>query len=120
MRRSLSIFIVALFFAAPLFALLPAAEDAQLPACCRRHGAHHCAMAADSSGQPVTGAHRFSAPSRCPLYQPGNLAPTPVFTLLHSPLGARSVAALIASARSTPATLQRPQIPSSRGPPHDC
>jgi len=45
MRRTLSIFLVLFFGLGPVAAALHAEEDAGLPACCRRHGAHHCAMA---------------------------------------------------------------------------
>ena len=46
MRKLLSILLLALFglpFVSPLFALSGDAEGS-LPACCRRGGAHHCAM----------------------------------------------------------------------------
>jgi hypothetical protein len=44
MRRGFSIFLILLFGLGPLSALVDASEDAGLPPCCRRHGAHHCAM----------------------------------------------------------------------------
>ena len=44
MRRAISIFLILFFWLGPLETLLPGGEDARLPACCRRHGAHHCAM----------------------------------------------------------------------------
>lgn len=45
MRRGFSILLVLVFAFGPLQALLGASDDARLPACCRRHGVHHCAMA---------------------------------------------------------------------------
>lgn len=45
MRRVFSILLVLFFAFGPLQGLLEASDDARLPACCRRHGAHHCAMA---------------------------------------------------------------------------
>ena len=44
MRRGFSIFLVLFFGLGPLSALVDGSEDASLPPCCRRHGAHHCAM----------------------------------------------------------------------------
>lgn len=77
MRRLLSIFLVLLFGLGPLTATLDASDDARLPPCCRRHGAHHCAMSdalmarmvQAASGQPF-----FTAPSHCPFYPGGNSA----------------------------------------------
>ena len=116
MRRHLSILIVALFFLAPLSALLPSSAEAQLPACCRRHGAHHCAMFA-AMAAPPPGTRWLIAPNRCPLYNSGHLAPVPVFALSHSPAAPALHAALLTSPHATAATLIRPSIPSSRGPP---
>lgn len=45
MRRGFSILLVLFFAFGPLQGLLEASDDARLPACCRRHGAHRCAMA---------------------------------------------------------------------------
>src|SRR5664279_6171246 len=66
MRRSLSILLLVLFWLAPLAALLPGSDEARLPACCRRHGVHHCTMSADSSGAAAAPGHHLSAPSQCP------------------------------------------------------
>lgn len=44
MRRSFSIFLILTFALGPLSALADGSEDANLPACCRRNGAHHCAI----------------------------------------------------------------------------
>src|SRR5450759_2465885 len=71
MRRSLSILLVVLFWLAPLAALLPGSDEARLPACCRRHGVHHCTMSADTAGAATDTGHHLSAPSRCPRY-PGS------------------------------------------------
>jgi len=67
MRRALSILLVLVFSAGPLLFAFQA-NDSSLPACCRRHGAHHCAMdsaesAADSAASPI-----LKAPSRCPRF----------------------------------------------------
>jgi hypothetical protein len=85
MRRGISIFLILFFWLGPLAAMLPASEDdSRLPPCCRRHGAHHCAMSvrmaalmsqATSSGKPI-----FTAPSTCH-YFPGTLAGPTLNTL---------------------------------------
>ena len=78
MRRVLSIFLILFFWLGPLSALLPASEDARLPACCRRHGAHHCAMAMQTAAmlaEDASGKHIVTAPSTCPAY-PGSTAAT--------------------------------------------
>ncbi|HEX4287019.1 MAG TPA: hypothetical protein VHZ28_18140 [Terracidiphilus sp.] len=80
MRRILSILLVLFFSLGPLAATMRAAEDASLPACCRTHGAHHCEMS-DAAVERATGGnlgstHFFAAPSHCPLYPAGTLAPS--------------------------------------------
>lgn len=119
MRRPFSILIVALFILAPLSALLPGSAESQLPACCRRHGAHHCAMDAALAAAPA-GAPQFTAPARCPLYRAGNLAPSPVFTLRSAPASAATQAVAAIPSHASSAALFRPRIPSSRGPPSAC
>jgi|SRR5579872_4050171 len=80
MRRSLSILFSLFFALGPLVALFGEDYDARLPACCRRHGAHHCAMSSDAPDRATasnTGpSHFFAAPSRCPLYPHATPAPT--------------------------------------------
>lgn len=70
MRRALSILLALLFGLGPLAAALPANEDARLPACCRRHGAHHCAMKAqmERRAEAADGHASLSAPATCPDY----------------------------------------------------
>ncbi len=86
MRRVLSIILVVFFGIGPLPASFGAGDDARLPACCRRHGAHHCAMSEITAEQMVSsnsGSGPFlSAPSRCPWYPDNSLATTsPVHAL---------------------------------------
>lgn len=75
MRRVLSIFLVLFFGIGSLPASFGAGDDARLPACCRRHGAHHCAMGEESVAQAVRGVSSptasLSAPPQCPMY-PGD------------------------------------------------
>jgi hypothetical protein len=50
MRRIVAVALLAIFGLLPLIAAaLPADTESTLPACCRRHGAHHCAMSDDSA-----------------------------------------------------------------------
>jgi hypothetical protein len=73
MRRSFGGFLILVFWLGPLLALLPASTESRLPACCRRHGAHHCAMAPMQEGVANGAAPAFGASSHCPRY-PATLA----------------------------------------------
>jgi hypothetical protein len=72
MRRGFSIFLILFFGLGPLSAFVDGSADAGLPACCRRHGAHHCAMYAQfmamRAGRGIDPTPSFSAPPTCPLY----------------------------------------------------
>jgi hypothetical protein len=86
MRRVLSIILVLFFGIGPLPASFRASVDTRLPSCCRRHGAHHCAMSKEIAAQMVrsdSGSTPFlSAPSRCPWYPDNSPATTsPVHAL---------------------------------------
>ncbi len=76
MRRWLSILLVLFFVLGPLTSTLQASDEVRLPPCCRRNGAHHCAMSdalmarmAHATGDPRPA---FTTPSHCPYY-PGSL-----------------------------------------------
>ena len=114
MRRLVSILLVALFWAGPLSALLPASADAQLPACCRRHGAHHCAMAMAENGQTPAG-HSFS-PAHCPRYHRSGPA-TLNFTPAEQPALAELPQAPTEFPSPRAAALHRARRQSGRGPP---
>jgi hypothetical protein len=105
MRRSLSILLVILFSLGPLAATLQASdEDARLPACCRRNGAHHCAMSmekAASMAAAASGGATVRARSTCPLY-PGDNAAT-----------ASAPQALAARAVTLPDLLAHPHSPAA-------
>ncbi len=68
MRRGVSIFLILFFGLGPLAAALPSSDESRLPPCCRRHGAHHCAMMMRMKAQAASGKPAFSAPMHCPLY----------------------------------------------------
>lgn len=75
MRRGFSILLVLVFALGPLAFALDLSGDAGLPPCCRRHGAHHCAMrmaGETAAAQPESGP-AVSAPLTCPHY-PGATA----------------------------------------------
>lgn len=79
MRRVLSVLLSLLFCLEPIANLFPGSSESRLPACCRRHGAHHCAMSAHVMAirsQWVFGSAPFlTAPSRCPLFPASNALP---------------------------------------------
>lgn len=88
MRRALTLAIVMLFGLTPLVALVPSSSEVSLPACCRRHGAHHCAMNTDAS-HPSESGPGFAAADHCPQYRVQVKAITPAFVppssgVLHS------------------------------------
>jgi hypothetical protein len=69
-RRLLALSLLLLFsfpLAAPLFAL-SASSEANLPACCRRNGAHHCQMKMQETGTAAQQTTAFSTPMKCPFY----------------------------------------------------
>lgn len=82
MRRGFSIYLILFFGFGPLSALAKGSDETGLPACCRRHGAHHCAMYAELMAMRARlgpdPTPRFESPSTCPLFpglQFGMLAP---------------------------------------------
>jgi hypothetical protein len=96
MRRGLSIFLVLFFGLGPLSALVDGTEDASLPPCCRRHGAHHCSMyqriLAMRAQQALDPRPAASAPSTCPNY------PGPTIAML---MPAHAITAAVVEAMAT-------------------
>lgn len=76
--RGFSIFLVLLFGLGPLSALVDGSEDAGLPACCRRDGAHDCAKVMQTAATaPIDDPQpSFTSPRTCPYY------PGPSMTIL--------------------------------------
>jgi hypothetical protein len=89
MRRLLSITLVALLGLPSVMALLPGSDESRLPACCRRNGAHHCAMSAAMMARMMEYVSRepgFAAPSHCPFYPThGSPATAPQFAIAWTP-----------------------------------
>jgi hypothetical protein len=123
-RRLLSITLL-LLFSLPLISpvlALAAGSDANLPACCRRNGAHHCIMKmhqADSSEHGPT----FSAiPQTCPAY------PAIVTSVRHGDLSFYRASLVFAEVVSHPSVKAQTQARArvaldrsrhKRGPPTD-
>lgn len=114
MRRIVSIAMLLLLGLGPLSALVPGSDESQLPACCRRHGVHHCAMSQD---QASGSAHLFSAPASCPQYHRAAPATRGVFTLPAAASAGISLTAepVIAAVRTV--TLYHARTADDRGPP---
>jgi hypothetical protein len=101
MRRALTIFLILNFWLGPLAAILPAGDESRLPPCCRRHGAHHCAMAMRMAAMTASGKLIFTAPATCPLY-PACTAALP-----------SAIPALAVSTVSLPVLLAQPHSPAA-------
>jgi hypothetical protein len=98
MRRGFSIFLILFFGLGPLSAMIvDGGGEASLPLCCRRHGAHHCAMSvAAMKAQAEPGATPVLAvPVTCPQF-PGAAA-----------MFAASSPALTANAANIPVEIER-------------
>lgn len=118
MRRLFSISLTLLLWLGPLASLLPGADESRLPFCCRRHGAHHCAMdAAPAQGSGVA----LKAPSRCPQF-PAALAvrTAPVFGLTVPLKGLSAIAISKYSSGASRDDARAGQIETcaGRGPPN--
>ena len=124
MRRTLTVFLILLFWLGPFAAILPASAESRLPACCRRHGAHHCTMSAEEASELAQvssgSAPALTAPAHCPSF-PGSQAAsiTPVHELAVS---AASLPTLLSRAHSPGASraaarLSQVRTSASRGPP---
>jgi hypothetical protein len=125
MRRGFSILLILFFALGPLSATLGASEDASLPACCRRHGAHHCALSRETSASTVESGSTpvVYAPFTCPYY-PASVAATVSGSILALVAVAVRVPAPAArSYRSVAVTMVALSNPSrthaGRGPPSE-
>jgi hypothetical protein len=120
MRRLLSILLLAAFalpLVAPLLALAQD-PDSGLPACCRRHGQHHCMML-DRPKDPS--AHRVVAV--CPMYPQHKAAfVTGAHTFAFQPPQRAAVfsSVMTPTARAeTNRRIARDRVHSERGPPRN-
>lgn len=123
MRRAFSIFLVLFFSLGPLTTTLEASDDARLPACCRRHGAHHCAMSMDAAlrlAEAAFGKSFLAAPSTCPAFPVSAAATAPAPQALAA--ASASLPALLAHSHSPAAAraaalLSQVRTRSGRAPP---
>lgn len=117
MRRLLAILLLAAFGLPTVAPLLAQTQDADrnLPACCRRNGAHHCAMsmAAQNSNSPTVSG-------RCPAFpQPAavaNLIPAAFFAThpgIKLPITTQSAV----TRAETQRRISRERTRHTRGPP---
>jgi len=116
MRRALSISLIVFFWLPALVALAPGSDDVRLPYCCRRQGAHHCAM--DSAR--TTSETAVKAPSRCsqfPSAIPATVAPAFVAPAVPAPWPALQSAILSRVLRRDAARSARLRAQVDRGPP---
>jgi hypothetical protein len=124
MRRTFGVFLILLYGLGPLAEMLPASSESRLPACCRRHGAHHCALSAAMASMSLQASSGrtpvVTAPSHCPNY-PGSLAasPEPIQALTAPPA---SLPVLLAETHSPAASraaarLSQIRTRAGRGPP---
>ena len=123
-RRFLGIALLLLFslpLISPLLAL-SAGSDANLPACCRRNGAHHCKQLMRSTGSSAPGVSLSPMPQRCPEY------PAAVTLTHHGDLSIHNASLIFAEIVSHPAVKTQTQARArvaldrsrrKRGPPTD-
>jgi hypothetical protein len=123
MRRALSISLILFFGFGPLAATLGASDDAGLPACCRRHGAHHCAMSLSLAAailDAAPGNAIFTTPATCPEFPGSAAATTAPQAMTAESLG---LPALLAQAHTPQAAraaapLSQIRTRAGRGPPN--
>ena len=124
MRRSVSILMILLWCLGPARALLPGSDESRLPLCCRRNGAHHCAMAAAAmarmAGTAPASGPMFQAPAHCPFYPNGSAATvSTIFALGEQATTAHAFAAetMVAAAAEAAPEFYRSRPNGNRGPP---
>jgi hypothetical protein len=123
MRRALTILMILFFGLGPFAATLSASDEASVPACCRRHGAHHCAMSARSAAlllETASGQHLFTAPASCPYFPGYTVAPnTTVLALTVAPAGLQDLLSVPHSPAASRAAARVSQVRTraGRGPP---
>ena len=119
MRRAFSISLIFILWLGPFAAFLPAADDARLPLCCRRGGAHHC-MGQNMDSASTDASPVLRAPSHCPAFpdsSPAHIGST--FATLATPAlqsapALSSAIPVVSRARAFDAWFR---TPTDRGPP---
>ena len=98
MRRLISIALLLLFsfpLISPVLALA-ASSDANLPACCRRNGVHHCVMKTQQTESSGPGISLSAIRQRCPAY------PAVITSVQHRDLWLHAVSLIFAEIVSHP------------------
>jgi hypothetical protein len=123
-RRLLSTVLLLLFslpLISPLLALT-ANSDANLPACCRRNGAHHCTRVTPPADPSAPGINLSTIPQHCPAY------PAVITQARHGDLSFHAASLIFAGIVSHPTVKPQTQARArvafdisrqKRGPPTD-
>jgi hypothetical protein len=72
MRRAIAVLLMLVFSSMLIAPVLAADPEASLPACCRRHGKHHCAMR--MAVQPGSRTGFTTVKGKCPCFPAGTTA----------------------------------------------
>jgi len=124
LRKLIAIALLAIFglpFASALFALTPKSE-ANLPACCRKNGKHHCMMSMAERSKILSDQPQFMVvQEKCP-YSPAVLVIGHQPKLLGVPSAQRTLAGLVGQAAVVAQTeskrrISRDRSRQKRGPP---
>jgi hypothetical protein len=105
MRRLIGITLLLLFSSpliSPLLALT-ASTAANLPACCRRNGAHHCMMNMQQAESSSSGINVSTIPQKCPSY------PAAVTSVQHGDLSLHTASLIFAEIVSHPSVKTQTQ-----------
>ncbi len=125
-RRFTAILMLALlaaFHAVPVLHAVTSEPESELPACCRTHGKHHCAMSVREASQVIdarSGKHAFAPPATCPSFPDYSAATNTAPQAIPSP--AVSLPSLLAHPRSpisnrAAARMSQIRTRVGRGPP---
>jgi len=123
LRRILSLVLLAAVGLPTIAPALALAEDpdASLPACCRRHGQHHCAMMMEQMARLSRESSMPQVGAVCPCYPRHDIAPVAGAHLLalHAPERAAFFSAAFAPAAraETHRRISRERSRYKRGPP---
>lgn len=119
MRRGASILLALILGAGPLAPAFTAGADAGLPACCRRNGAHRCAMKI-AAKRMESRAPAFGTSGVCPAYRNAVLAvltPAHAMAVTRAPIAERTDARAGFSPVNSVAPLAPGRSHAGRGPP---
>lgn len=124
MRRLGSILLLAVFFLPLLSPLLALGQDADvgLPLCCRRNGAHHCAMSMRERTERADHHPEFQSPLQSCPYCPVTVAPVHPDPLSSPGTSQAIFAGIVSHPANTPQTeskwrIARDRSRQKRGPP---